>query len=134
MKFPERALGFQLASGVMRPIRDALQEKGRSPNSDLVGPLIGEMSYRFIERITSYATSDDKPLNKYKQYRFPMAIIGGLGTAFLLATTMGKTWKHWGGNFALAAGANILGSLNREYGNRWQLALLLSIAMVRDFL
>ena len=130
MKFPERHLGCKLAIGVMRPIRGALQEKGRSPNSDIAGPIIGELSFQCIERITSYATSVDKPLNKYKQYGFPMVIIGGLGTAFLLATTMGKTWKHWGGNFALAAGANILGSLNREYGNRWQLALLLSIAMV----
>jgi len=59
-----------------------------------------------------------------------MVIIGGLGIAFLIATTMGKTWKHWGGNFALAAGAHILGTLNSKHGNRWRLSLLLSIAIV----
>ncbi|QVL56209.1 MAG: hypothetical protein KFB95_03135 [Simkaniaceae bacterium] len=114
----------------MNSIKDALQEKGRSPNSDIAGPLIGELSYRCISAITHYATSTDKPLNKYQQYAFPMVIIGGLGTSFLLATTMGKTWKHWGGNFALAAGASILGTLNRKHGNRWQCALLLSIALM----
>jgi hypothetical protein len=130
MKFPERILGHQLAGGVMNPIRDALQEKGRSPSSDLAGPLIGEMSYRCIESITLYTMGKDKPLDKYQQYSFPMAIIGGLGTAFLLATTMGKTWKHWGGNFAIVAGASTLGNLKRQNGNRWQLTLLLSIAVV----
>ena len=59
-----------------------------------------------------------------------MTIIGGVGTAFLLSTTMGKTWKHWGGNFALVAGMSALGALNRKHGDRWQLALLLSIALV----
>lgn len=130
MKFPERILGYHLAYGVMNPIRDALQEKGRSSNSDIAGRLIGEMSYLCIKSITFYTTGEDKPLNKYQQYAFPMAIIGGLGTAFLLSTTMGKTWKHWGGNFALVAGASTLGELNRKHGNRWQLALLLSIAAV----
>ncbi len=131
MKFPERVLGYGLVHSAMSPIKDALQEKERGPNSDLAGPLVGEMSYRCIENITRYyATCNGTFLNKHQQYAFPMAIIGGLGTAFLLATSMGKTWKHWGGNFALAAGANILGSLNRKHGNRWQLALLVSIALL----
>jgi len=130
MKIAERILGHQLANMAMNPIKEALQEKGRSPSSDLAGPLIGELSYRCIESITAYTMGKDKPLNKYQQYAFPMAIIGGLGTAFLLATSMGKTWKHWGGNFALAAGTSILGSLNRNHGNRWQLALLFLIAIV----
>ena len=130
MKIPGRRLGYQLTNGVINHIKHALQEKGRSPNSDIAGPLIGELSYRCIESITRYTTSQDKPLNKYQRYAFPMAIIGGLGTAFLLATTMGKIWKHWGGNFALVAGSSTLETLNRKHGNRWQLALLLSIAVV----
>jgi hypothetical protein len=130
MKIPERLLGCQLASGAMSSVRNALQERGRSPDSDIVGPLIGEMSYRCIEVLTHYATGKDKPLNKYQQYCLPVAIIGGLGTAFLLSTTMGKTWKHWAGNFALAAGGSRLRLLNNKTGDRWHLAILFSIAMV----
>ena len=130
MKLPERLLGYQLASGAMSSVRNALQERGRSPDSDIAGPLIGEMSYHCIEVLTRYATDKDKPLNKYQQYTFPMTIIGGVGTAFLLSTTMGKTWKHWAGNFALVAGMSALGTLNRQHGDRWHLALLLSIALV----
>jgi hypothetical protein len=130
MKLPERFLGYQSADCAMHSVRSALQEKGRSPNSDIAGPLIGELSYRCIETLTFYAMFEDKPLNKYRQYCLPVVIIGGLGTAFLLSTTMEKTWKHWAGNFALAAGWSVLRPPKNNSGDGWQLALLLSIAFV----
>ncbi len=71
-----------------------------------------------------------EPSGKYQKYILPMEIIAGFGTVFLLAATMGKTWKHWGKNFSLIAGSHVLYNLNHTQGNKLCLALLIMIAVV----
>lgn len=132
MKTAERTFCFQIFSWSNNIASNVYQESLMSPEADLEGAIIGQASSKFLASLLSYGEGKSQ---KIKDYSIPLQVIGSLGLALTAATLMGKTWKDWTGDWALAlSGSLMLGMNVRINQNNPNRQFLVGMAIVSVYL